>query len=317
MLSSLPYGLSMRDTAFLIASGRAAMSDITTAHVCKWKADANKPLPGWWREHALLSKVLRNAWDTPGPQLLSRYFQALDFDGDGRINQKELKIGLRALRAYGKMAARASVLKSERILGAVQKRAYTYFREQTGSKSKSEASDWLRDRLQSQLSQFIEKYPERILHPRIIELVRQIEQDPRQRRVLLDSIKERLERLGARDDYWDNVSAVQVSFMWNASGIDIAEEKGISHYTILNPMDQKTCIVCKRMHGTTFSVKDARDHITRRASITNPDELKEAFPFPRNADLEHLTTGQLGKTDFKLPPYHNNCRDVIKYLYLA
>lgn len=95
-----------------------------------------------------------------------------------------------------------------------------------------------------------------------------------------------------------------------------AKVKGISTYQLQAVLDRRTSQVCRRLHGRTFKVDLAFQHLEQVLQITNPEELKTMAPFVKgNKDtlheLEKLTDAQLAARGVMVPPFHPGCRTLL------
>jgi hypothetical protein len=87
-------------------------------------------------------------------------------------------------------------------------------------------------------------------------------------------------------------------------------------FQVSEKLDGKTCPVCRRMHGRTFSVPIALARID--AQLLNEDamQLKAAQPFPRQSreglvELTGLSKEELQARGWDVPPFHPHCRGVV------
>lgn len=111
-------------------------------------------------------------------------------------------------------------------------------------------------------------------------------------------------------------SSLQMSRL---SGFGFASEaslRGITTYVVNEVLDNRTCPVCRRMHGKEFKVRDALKKLDRLIRITDVEELKATSPFPKQdaeslKELDTLTSEQLQARGFDTPPYHPMCRGLL------
>lgn len=97
------------------------------------------------------------------------------------------------------------------------------------------------------------------------------------------------------------------------------DKLGITTYTIVNPMDERTCPVCGHLDGKVFSVSDGIDHVERVVAADTPDDVRKVHPwigFTRMSEItktpgsKSATEGTKGlySAGFSQPPFHFRCR---------
>lgn len=91
---------------------------------------------------------------------------------------------------------------------------------------------------------------------------------------------------------------------------------GLVEYQINEQLDARTCPVCRHMHGKKFKVKDARALLDISCRVTDPEDLKQLQPWPKQskegiAALEKMTTAELVSAGFHVPPFHPRCRGLL------
>ena len=96
-----------------------------------------------------------------------------------------------------------------------------------------------------------------------------------------------------------------------------ARERGLETYDITEELDGRTCPICRRIHGTIFSVDRSLVRLEQQLVTTDPQELKAAWPFPRASkagllELEELSAGELQARGWDTPPFHPRCRGVLQ-----
>lgn len=318
----LLLNLAPFDFAFLIASGRVTIKEPIE------KADITGSR--WWPEHVLAVNVLTKAWRKVSPKYIETLADV--FPREWIVNEKALKklyslekeIGnnlreeidkkidriyhvmrTKAMGHWGKKLAELEVDRLPPILDTVEK---------ADLPQDIALDQWLEERAADQLKLFAQNNPTRILHPEIERLVNIAQASERQRNITWDALQERLVRFSKQEQYWQNADSVQAGFLWHAEGIAVAHEYGVTSYQIVNPLDKKTCPICRRMHGTIYTVEQARDYVTKRAALTDLEDIKSQFPFPRLKDVDNISREQLQAKGYALPPYHGRCRDEIQYV---
>lgn len=92
-----------------------------------------------------------------------------------------------------------------------------------------------------------------------------------------------------------------------------ADAIGLQTYQINEQLDVRICKVCKVMHGKVFKVTDARRLLETALRVDDPADLKALHPWPKQdkasvAALEAMSTDELVKAGYFLPPFHPLCR---------
>lgn len=84
---------------------------------------------------------------------------------------------------------------------------------------------------------------------------------------------------------------------------------GITKYSIVNPLDERTCPVCSHMDNRVFTVKQGADQMRAELKAKTPEAVRAAHPWIRINSLKKLTTSSaLAGAGFSLPPFHFRCR---------
>lgn len=307
------------EVAYLLAIGKV---HIHTPAAYRLKAVKELVyVPPFWPETILLSEILRKEWAKASEPLFKEVFQI--FKGP-LLDLEAYKRAVRLMPGAGAALVNQIKNKVESLFGTLINKSRKHFQGQADRLKKEELSvtfnqweSWLKQATQDQLEAFAEKYPERILHPQIQRQVATMQaKTPDQfTEIDINDAFNRMVRLSEKDYYWETLSGVQVSFLWSAEGIFMAADQKISAYQIANPWDQFTCPVCKRLYGIVYQVADARQQIMKMASLTDPDDLKALFPFPRTADVDRATADEIRAAGFMVPPFHGRCRCEIVYLW--
>lgn len=92
-----------------------------------------------------------------------------------------------------------------------------------------------------------------------------------------------------------------------------AKETGMVTYQINEVLDGRTCAVCRYMHGKTFDVDTAFSKTVTALSTTDPKELRDLAPWPKNTkaglrELYAMTSEDLQARGYNTPPFHPFCR---------
>lgn len=115
--------------------------------------------------------------------------------------------------------------------------------------------------------------------------------------------------------YLGLAASLHVSRMSNAGFFVEATTRAIQQYQINEVMDSRTCGICKRMHGKTFSVVDGYTHMVQVLQ-TDPSLLALVDPWPKQtkqAEIEFkaLSDEELRARNFHVPPFHPLCRGIV------
>ena len=98
---------------------------------------------------------------------------------------------------------------------------------------------------------------------------------------------------------------------------------GVTHYEIMNPMDERTSEICRFMNGKVIEVRTAVEMVNDLLAANTPDEVKAIHPWHNNlADaLKGAAVGVSGakltnqagirEAGLALPPYHGRCRSTV------
>lgn len=115
--------------------------------------------------------------------------------------------------------------------------------------------------------------------------------------------------------YFALTASLHVSRMSNMGFFVEATVRGVQEYQINEVMDSRTCPICKRMHGQTFSVEDGYTHMVQVLD-TDPALLSLVDPWPRQTkeavhQFEALSAEELRARNYHVPPYHPLCRGIV------
>lgn len=272
--------------------------------------------PDWWQDARKLSGLLKGSWEHVSRDFSNQIRAAItsgNFDHADDLLKAADQLGVDMSAFLGKTP--------DALLSALMSKAdaaWTLHGKETLAINRIEEFDgdyrkFLIDVHAEQIKKFTEALPGRILHPEIQRQIDYLRDSDLTRGIDLDLIAERVERIIQQDPYWEGLSDVQVSRLWHADGILLADENGVSECYIAGPDDERTCAVCQRMVGQRFFVKDAKKKIEDDIGITDPDEYAAAWKFPRIQDVDNISPDELQGKGF-WPPYHNRCRHGVAWL---
>lgn len=91
---------------------------------------------------------------------------------------------------------------------------------------------------------------------------------------------------------------------------------GLTEYQINEQLDARTCPVCRTMHGKKFKVKDARAMLDIVSRVTDPDDIKQLQPWPKQTKdsveaLKGMSAKELVAAGWHVPPFHPRCRGLL------
>lgn len=91
---------------------------------------------------------------------------------------------------------------------------------------------------------------------------------------------------------------------------------GLDEYQISEQLDTRICPVCAEMHGKKFRVSDARSLLDVALRVTDPDDLKQIQPWPKQnketlESIKGMSSAELVAKAWHLPPFHPGCRGLL------
>jgi hypothetical protein len=276
----------------------------------------------------MLSRILKTSWQSASADWKKSLSAAIK-DGDVKRVKSLLKTG-NSVGAHAR--AKLSIPVGGTLLG-LQRKAAKYWADEYSSRRRKavekaggsilndpDRRERLRGLKQEQIENFVEEFPNRILHPEIERLVDLMSEYESGREIDLAEIAGRCERLIDADDYWNELSSVEVSRMWHGDGVDLAKEQGMTRMQIIAMLDDLTCDVCLVFHGSEVNVEDAADRYEKDGEIEDPEEYAQAWAFPRFNEVQLMDAGDLTDSGY-LPPFHpggggkGGCRCTLRPLY--
>lgn len=114
----------------------------------------------------------------------------------------------------------------------------------------------------------------------------------------------------------DITASMTTSRLINFGFLSEAVTMGITTYVVNEVLDDRTCPVCRMMHGKTFKVVDEYSKLMTALSTSDPQELKSIAPWPKQskagvAALEGMSNEELQLAGYGSPPYHPRCRGML------
>ncbi|WP_367945139.1 hypothetical protein [Aquamicrobium sp.] len=95
-----------------------------------------------------------------------------------------------------------------------------------------------------------------------------------------------------------------------------AIDAGLDTYQVNEVLDEKTCPVCRYMHGKTFRVEREYSRVLNVMATSDPKELKGLAPWPLQTkaglkQLYSMSLGDMQSSGYGSPPYHPGCRGML------
>lgn len=119
---------------------------------------------------------------------------------------------------------------------------------------------------------------------------------------------------GTAKQYFEGLAANAATVARAHGQIRSFQEAGVTKYTIVNPMDDRTCPVCSHFDGMTWTVSEAAKQMAKELAAKTPDDVKKAHPWLKLGEIKKLaptpgkaTVGLMARGQ-RLPPFHYRCR---------
>jgi SPP1 gp7 family putative phage head morphogenesis protein len=134
------------------------------------------------------------------------------------------------------------------------------------------------------------------------------------------------------DSYWQTVATNALAQARTYANLATMHAQGVSHYTFVAVLDERTTTICRSLAGKTWAVSPSLDRMERAISATELAELERSLPFVRDvpgADGETIgfafgpadnpthfnaetDLAQLAAMGVNIPPLHFYCRSTIR-----
>jgi len=303
------------DLAFMAVTQNVKFIDPLVAIAAKLKADGDTLL--WGPEAKLMQVALWNAWEIHAEPLIDAIYDNFDLTGDISVDETGIQEAFREYFDVGVWAYSAARPKILQLLAIIQRRAIDYFRDQRVAKA--EIDDLLDDYLYSMdldLAAYMAEFPESIYLLEVEKVIRIAELPPGTRRVDVLALRERIAKLRTMPrGQFGLTTDIDAGRAWQHTGIFYADQNNATVYQVLAERDRVTCPVCKKLDGTTYTVKGQVEKINQfMEAAGNVDAVSQIYRFPRIEDVDNRSPEELRNQDL-IPPFHGNCRCEIVVIY--
>lgn len=120
---------------------------------------------------------------------------------------------------------------------------------------------------------------------------------------------------GTAAKYFEGVAANSTTQARVSGQLRSFSQLKITRYEIMNPMDDRTSIICTFMNGKVFEIKDGLDQVANDSKAKNPDGLRASHPWLGITAIKGIAarggTKALAEAGLALPPYHFRCRSTV------
>lgn len=118
------------------------------------------------------------------------------------------------------------------------------------------------------------------------------------------------------DAYWRGLAATVATRSRSFGAVSAMLATGATAYEYVNPQDERTSDVCRKLDGVRFTVRGAAELRTRLLAADSPEAVREITPWPSVEDLEGaggelLDGAELQAKGIAWPPLHFHCRSSI------
>ena len=282
------------------------------------KADGGVP-PIWYRDAVQLRYLLQGAWNEVSADFVEQFIAALrtgDLSKVEELLQEAEKLGVDMVSALG--------TNPEAVLSNMLLKADSFWHlhaVDVGIKRPAKLLERYRERAAvtqaNQIKEFCKKNPTRILHPEVARQLEHLRDTDTPDLVTITTVADRLQDFVKQEQYWDQLTDVQVGRVWHARGILYAQRNEVRTGRITGPLDALTCPVCRHLLGLPIEIERAVDKIRRDLYLQDPDEYVAAWRFPRLADVDNMSRDELQAKGPWIPPFHPHCRHSVAWLYIG
>ena len=303
------------DTAFLVLTGYVQFVPIEVL-VMKAAQAVKKDVILWGPESKLIAYMLKKAWKKHGIKLTDAVIAAFDLTGDISVEPKKVKAAFKKYGNVGEEVTRMTKKKVLQTLARIAKKATKHYKKQIEKarvRKQEEKELWAI--LGGQLDTYVEMYPDRVLTKEVERLVTLTMTAPDRRAVNAITLRNRIENIANHPlNYMDNVSDIHAGRAWHFTGLRMAQSEGITTAIVIAQEDKVTCPVCRRLDGRRIEVARSIERMEEALSLTDPDEISKALPFPRVHNLDNMSPKQIMDAGWTIP-FHARCRCDFEYLW--
>ena len=117
--------------------------------------------------------------------------------------------------------------------------------------------------------------------------------------------------------YWRGLAATVATRSRSFGALSSMEAAGVVEYEYVNPLDERTSPVCRRLNGTKFRIEQGVRLREELLTLDNPEAWKERAPWPKERDIldaqgRILPSSALAAKGIAWPPLHFHCRSTIE-----
>lgn len=119
---------------------------------------------------------------------------------------------------------------------------------------------------------------------------------------------------GSSASYFEGLAANSMTTARVSGQLGSFSRLGIVRYEIVNPMDNRTTLLCQELNGTVFYVKDGMDQLADVQAASTPTQYKSAHPWLSLSQVKSLKskgTKAMAAAGLSFPPYHWCCRSTV------
>jgi len=124
---------------------------------------------------------------------------------------------------------------------------------------------------------------------------------------------------GSSIQYFEGLAANAATVARTFGQIRSFTDVEVGQYSIVNPIDSRTCPICGHMDGKVFKLEQGQSQMARELEAENPEDIKALHPWLKIGDLLKLSakpgrqrtgadSAKLSAAGLSLPPFHFRCR---------
>jgi hypothetical protein len=301
------------DMSFMTVTGNIKFINPVSVIVAKLKAEGATLL--WGPEAKLMELALWKSWLENAEPLIDVIEGAFDLDGDISVDEIAITEAFDEYSDIGEWTYKAAREKILQLVAKTQEKALRSFKNQ---RKKSELDDFLDRYLEAidlDLAAYMAEYPELYLLE-VEKVIRVTELPAGARTVDKLALRERIRQLRTVPrGQFGLTTDIDAGRTWSHTGIMYADQTQATVYQILAERDRITCPVCKKLDGTTYSVKRQMEKVDQFMELAGDvGAIAEMYRFPRIEDVDNRSPEELHNQDY-IPPFHGNCRCEVVIVY--